>query len=68
MKLAEARGEFDFETNQIKIESGNASSDTENGINPFMSATTSHLLSQVKEVGFSVYYTFELNFYKTHFF
>uniref|UniRef100_A0A336LNK6 Coatomer subunit beta' n=1 Tax=Culicoides sonorensis TaxID=179676 RepID=A0A336LNK6_CULSO len=53
MKLAEARGEFDYETNPIKSkDSGdepNLLGEDNNGINPFMNATTSHLVSHVKE-------------------
>lgn len=53
MKLAEARGEFDYETNPTKSKEGGEPSllgEDNNGINPFMNATTSHLVSHVKEV------------------
>lgn len=53
MKLAEARGEFDYETNPSKSKDGGEPSllgEDNNGINPFMNATTSHLVSHVKEV------------------
>lgn len=53
MKLAEARGEFDYETNSSKSKEGGEPSllgEDNNGINPFMNATTSHLVSHVKEV------------------
>lgn len=54
MKLAEARGEFEYnpETPDSRLLDGAIGTTVipENGLNPYVSATTSSLMSHVKEV------------------
>lgn len=53
MRLAEARGEFEYNPEVSGVLLGGATGTTliaENGVNPFVTAATSHVVSHLKEV------------------